>query len=307
MSLTHRSPNGAALDEGGAARATRSIRPISVSIASSGPSPGGTRCWPRPPAARAPPEEEAALLLSAQTSVENRGAAQAVRQMRLARAAAGGGLEPRCRSATSGRKVANNSSVTPSRGLSPRGSSCGRAGGVWVRRQRRRSTRETRGIQSGLLRVPAGRTRASPSTGLGSPPRRRLATTRLLQRGPVPAPPCPSCHRPLFREDWAQYPARSTRIRGLTVAGEIAGTYSPIVLIQDYHFALLPGLFKRDAPARAHRHLLHIPCRTFDPSRSLPGRTSCPAGGCCLADIIASTPSNYWQQLLPGQRWSARI
>jgi len=58
----------------------------------------------------------------------------------------------------------------------------------------------------------------------------------------------PLCHiahtRPVFRvEDWAQYQAANRKFAE-AVAEELNGVEEPCVLIQDYHFALLPRLIK---------------------------------------------------------------
>ena len=45
---------------------------------------------------------------------------------------------------------------------------------------------------------------------------------------------------------------------------EIAGTESPMVLIQDYHFALLPGLIKRERPDARTAIFWHIPWPNFE-------------------------------------------
>jgi trehalose 6-phosphate synthase len=48
------------------------------------------------------------------------------------------------------------------------------------------------------------------------------------------------------------------------VLEEIAGTESPMVLIQDYHFALLPGLIKRERPDARTAIFWHIPWPNFE-------------------------------------------
>src|SRR5262249_6318724 len=58
----------------------------------------------------------------------------------------------------------------------------------------------------------------------------------------------PLCHivhtRPLFRpEDWAHYRQVNEKFADALVE-EMAKTEAPLVLIQDYHFALLPALVK---------------------------------------------------------------
>ncbi|HKA61967.1 MAG TPA: trehalose-6-phosphate synthase [Methylomirabilota bacterium] len=78
----------------------------------------------------------------------------------------------------------------------------------------------------------------------------------------------PLCHivhnRPLFRpEDWAQYRIVNEKF-ATAVLEEIAGTESPMVLIQDYHFALLPALIKRERPDARTAIFWHIPWPNFE-------------------------------------------
>ncbi|HEY7250435.1 MAG TPA: trehalose-6-phosphate synthase, partial [Methylomirabilota bacterium] len=78
----------------------------------------------------------------------------------------------------------------------------------------------------------------------------------------------PLCHivhnRPLFRpEDWAQYRIVNEKFAS-AVLEEIAGTESPMVLIQDYHFALLPALIKRERPDARTAIFWHIPWPNFE-------------------------------------------
>ena len=73
----------------------------------------------------------------------------------------------------------------------------------------------------------------------------------------------PLCHtahtRPLFRAgDWTQY----QRVNGKfaeSVLEELEGTGNPCVLIQDYHFALLPRLIKARRPDARVALFWHIP------------------------------------------------
>ena len=73
----------------------------------------------------------------------------------------------------------------------------------------------------------------------------------------------PLCHivhtRPQFRpEDWAHYRAVNEKFAA-AVLEEAAGVESPLILIQDYHFALLPGLIKRARPDARVALFWHIP------------------------------------------------
>jgi trehalose-6-phosphate synthase len=78
----------------------------------------------------------------------------------------------------------------------------------------------------------------------------------------------PLCHivhtRPQFRpDDWQHYRAVNEKFAA-AVLEEIAGTESPMVLIQDYHFALLPGLVKRERPDARVAIFWHIPWPNFE-------------------------------------------
>jgi trehalose 6-phosphate synthase len=78
----------------------------------------------------------------------------------------------------------------------------------------------------------------------------------------------PLCHivhtRPQFRpEDWAHYRVVNEKFAA-AVLEEIAGVESPMVLIQDYHFALLPALIKRERPDARTAIFWHIPWPNFE-------------------------------------------
>jgi trehalose 6-phosphate synthase len=73
----------------------------------------------------------------------------------------------------------------------------------------------------------------------------------------------PLCHiahtRPIFRpEDWLQYQKINRRFAD-TVLQEMEGTESPILLAQDYHFALLPRMVKEGRPDARVAIFWHIP------------------------------------------------
>ena len=73
----------------------------------------------------------------------------------------------------------------------------------------------------------------------------------------------PLCHiahtRPLFRAtDWASY-ERVNRKFARAVLEEMRGAEAPIVLVQDYHFALLPRLIKAARPDAQVAVFWHIP------------------------------------------------
>ena len=72
----------------------------------------------------------------------------------------------------------------------------------------------------------------------------------------------PLCHmafvRPNFREsDWKFY--KSINARYAQVVAAEAKTSDPIVLVQDYHFALLPGLLRKKLPNATIITFWHIP------------------------------------------------
>jgi trehalose-6-phosphate synthase len=73
----------------------------------------------------------------------------------------------------------------------------------------------------------------------------------------------PLCHiahtRPVFRpEDWFQYQQVNRRFADAVLA-EMEGTKSPILLVQDYHFALVPRMVKEARPDARVAIFWHIP------------------------------------------------
>ena len=73
----------------------------------------------------------------------------------------------------------------------------------------------------------------------------------------------PLCHiahtRPLFRAaDWSSYQKVNQKFATAALQ-ELEGTESPIVLVQDYHFALLPALIKAKRPDAQIAVFWHIP------------------------------------------------
>ncbi|HEY1657618.1 MAG TPA: trehalose-6-phosphate synthase [Candidatus Sulfotelmatobacter sp.] len=73
----------------------------------------------------------------------------------------------------------------------------------------------------------------------------------------------PLCHiahtRPIFRaRDWEHY-QNVNRKFAAAVLEEMADTENPIVLVQDYHFALLPRLIKEKRPSARVAIFWHIP------------------------------------------------
>ncbi len=89
---------------------------------------------------------------------------------------------------------------------------------------------------------------------------------RIQQRQPQPAPSTlPSCARqqqreacPLFRsKDWAQYVEVNKKFAEAVV--QEAKTDDPVILVQDYHFALLPKLIREKLPKATIITFWHIP------------------------------------------------
>ena len=73
----------------------------------------------------------------------------------------------------------------------------------------------------------------------------------------------PLCHiaytRPIFRaSDWKYYQEANRRFAD-AVLQEIEGAENPLVLVQDYHFALLPRMIKEDRPDARLAIFWHIP------------------------------------------------
>src|SRR5260370_130974 len=73
----------------------------------------------------------------------------------------------------------------------------------------------------------------------------------------------PLCHiahtRPLFRAtDWQHYREVNQKFAN-AILEEMAGTEQPVLLVQDYHFALLPQLVKRKRPDARIAIFWHIP------------------------------------------------
>ncbi|MCC2679565.1 MAG: otsA1 [Pseudobdellovibrio sp.] len=72
----------------------------------------------------------------------------------------------------------------------------------------------------------------------------------------------PLCHiahvRPVFRsQDWAQYVAVNRKFANAVI--EEAKTDDPVILVQDYHFALLPKMIREQLPKATVITFWHIP------------------------------------------------
>jgi len=129
--------------------------------------------------------------------------------------------------------------------------------GTWIATGDGDADRETTDTQ-GRIRVPP----ESPVYTL-----RRVWVTKEEERGYYYGfaneglwPLCHIAHtRPLFRaEDWKQYVRVNAKFAEV-VLEEIAETQDPSLLIQDYHFALLPRLVKDKRPDAKIALFWHIP------------------------------------------------
>ncbi|HEV2298340.1 MAG TPA: trehalose-6-phosphate synthase [Candidatus Acidoferrales bacterium] len=100
----------------------------------------------------------------------------------------------------------------------------------------------------------------------------------------------PLCHiahtRPLFRaRDWACYQAANSKF-ARAVLEEMAGVDEPIVLVQDYHFALLPRMIKEARPDARVAIFWHIPWPNPEAVRICPWQGEL-LDGLLGADLIA--------------------
>jgi trehalose-6-phosphate synthase len=78
----------------------------------------------------------------------------------------------------------------------------------------------------------------------------------------------PLCHivheRPLFRtEDWAHYREVNRKFAAALIE-EMEKTEAPTILVQDYHFALLPQMVKAERPDARVALFWHIPWPNFE-------------------------------------------
>jgi trehalose 6-phosphate synthase len=128
--------------------------------------------------------------------------------------------------------------------------------GTWIAHGSGSADRDTADTR-GHLRVPPGE---------GSYTLRRIWLTRAEERGYYYGfaneglwPLCHIAHvRPVFRDDdWQQY--RKVNQRFADAVAQEAKTDDPVVLIQDYHFALLPKLVRERLPRATIISFWHIP------------------------------------------------
>ncbi len=130
-------------------------------------------------------------------------------------------------------------------------------GGTWIAQASGDADRQTADLQ-GRLRVPPD----APLYTL-----RRVWLTKEEEAGYYYGfsneglwPLCHIAHtRPIFRaEDWTQY-RRVNAAFAQAICEELEGTSQPYVLIQDYHFALLPRMIKEARPDARIALFWHIP------------------------------------------------
>jgi trehalose-6-phosphate synthase len=102
----------------------------------------------------------------------------------------------------------------------------------------------------------AGRLLAAPHLA-DAERRSRATTTASPTKGMWPL--CHVAHvRPVFREsDWEAYRAVNQRFADAVVAE--ARSDDPVVLVQDYHFALLPAMIREKLPQATILTFWHIP------------------------------------------------
>ncbi len=163
------------------------------------------------------------------------------------------------------------------------------SGVVGRARQRHRRSRDRR--RQRPRRGAARRGARTCCAASGSPRRKRTATTT--------ASPTRACGRsatsptrgPIFRaEDWEHYRRGQPAVRRRGVRGGRLATI-PIVLVQDYHFALAPRDDPRAPAARDDHHVLAHPVAERRALRHLPVARGAARGPARLAASSASTPS----------------
>ncbi|MHB1206381.1 MAG: alpha,alpha-trehalose-phosphate synthase (UDP-forming) [Rhodospirillaceae bacterium] len=104
----------------------------------------------------------------------------------------------------------------------------------------------------------------------------------------------PLCHitfvRPVFREsDWLQYKAVNRKFADAVIAE--ATRPDPVILVQDYHFALLPGMIRERLPHATIITFWHIPWPNAEVFGICPWREE------ILAGLLGSTVVGFHTQL----------
>ena len=111
----------------------------------------------------------------------------------------------------------------------------------------------------------------------------------------------PLCHmahvRPIFRkENWTEY----RKVNGLfakTVLNEIHGIERPLILVQDYHLALVPALIKKSRPDAQVAIFWHIPWPSAAQFSICPWRKEI-LEGMLGADIVGFQTQQYCNNFL---------
>src|SRR2546429_3502789 len=126
-------------------------------------------------------------------------------------------------------------------------------GGSRQRRRRLRGGRRTRSPACS-----SSRTKVHATKSLANERGRRRLLLRFRQRRPLAA--LHIAHtRPIFRiSDWQHYGQANLKFTK-AVLEEMAGTEQPVLLVQDYHFGLLPRLVKKARPDARVAIFWHIP------------------------------------------------
>jgi len=130
-------------------------------------------------------------------------------------------------------------------------------GGMWLAQAMGNADRET-ADKDGKLQLPIGESKYTL---------KRIWLTEKEQKGFYAGfcneaiwPLCHTAHvRPIFRkEDWKEY----KRVNGKfaqNLLNEIKGIQNPLILVQDFHFALLPQMIKKSRPDAKIGLFWHVP------------------------------------------------
>ena len=161
------------------------------------------------------------------------------------------------------RKAGSLAVVTPASGLvtglEPLLRACG---GTWIAHGDGSADRETADAR-GRLRVPPDNPQYTLRRIWLSPEAAKGYYEGFSNEGLWPL--CHIAHtRPVFRaEDWAHYKDVNAKFAA-AVLEEIEGQDEPCVLVQDYHFALLPRMIKEKRPDARVALFWHIPWPTAE-------------------------------------------
>ena len=111
----------------------------------------------------------------------------------------------------------------------------------------------------------------------------------------------PLCHmahtRPIFRkEDWIEYRKVNGKFTQALLS-EIKDTRRPVILVQDYHFALLPEMIKKSRPDAEVGLFWHVPWPHAESFSICPWRKEI-LGGMLGADVIGFHIQQYCNNFL---------